>query len=400
MHESERSPAISAATAAAVEGGGPDLQREDEDAASGKRFGGAGRTSAIASWLGGTPATMAEVIEALRASKLSPITKAVAVRATRRAADALLHVAGANARVSGATAARIAVELVVNAALLEAISPALVTASPVAISVAAPAVEAIMDAGVWPAPSPWLVEVLAGVPVLERDDPVALADVSGAAFAWACVPHFGVRGISTMRVQGFGAGSAELPGRAVGVRAMLGPPAPIVTRSGERQTGPVFVVEALLPSASDMQELLRGLETAGARAVSVADVALPSSSTRSVRIRCAIPLPSVDPVTELLWRAGAIDVIATWSELRSAGVSDVTVVVGSGRNKAGVRVRVVRAGLVGDEILRVEPDAEDVRAAARKQRVHPHVVAAEAVAAWERGSLRAEAERGIDDDER
>lgn len=417
MHDAARRPAAVAASAAAVEGGGPargpthDDQRSPGERARGRSGGRPRPPGRVAAWWGGATARPQELVDELKASALSPVVKAVALKSARRAVDSLTSVVGAGALLEGPAAARLYADLVLCAALLDALGPGAVTASPLAVSRAVVEAEGVVGAAGWPSPSPWLLEVLAGVPVVEKDEPVALADVAGAAFAWAVVPRFGARGLATSTKQGFGAGAVDLrpglaggpfaEGRAVGVRALLGPPLPVPTRAGERQVAPVFLLEATVPhgagGARELAELHEELAAAGARgAGAVSEVPLDEGRAGSrLRLRLWAPPAAVDAVVGLLWRAGAADVVTSWVELRSAGVVDVTVPVGRGRTKAGVRVRVVKDG---DEVVRVEPDRDDVRAAARKGRASTHEVAAEALAAWQRLSSPGRTRRRKDGD--
>ena len=405
LHPSSRGSAQPAATAAAVEGGAnvdapsfadvgagraerggrsraPDGGRGGgrDDGRGGGRGDGAARLrrrrqpGRVEAWLAGADATLGDVVDELkRAADLAPVPKALALKAARRCADALALVAG-TARLRGPHAVRLLADVVMGAALVDALSPAAVTASPVCIS-PTPDDEGVVGVTGWPAPSPWLLEVLAGVPVIERDDVPACTDVAGAALAWACVHRFGARGLSSSTKQGLGAGAPDVPGLAVVARALLGPPQPVRTRAGERALEPALALDARLPAGVDRAALAAALPALGAREMWALDAA------GGVALRVLAPPAAADDVTRALWEAGAVDVSAAWIELRTAGVLDVTVPIGRGRTKAGVKVRVWKDG---GAVLRVEPDLDDARAAAKRQRTSVHAVAAEAVAAWER----------------
>jgi uncharacterized protein (DUF111 family) len=77
-------------------------------------------------------------------------------------------------------------------------------------------------------------------------------------------------------------------------------------------------------------------------------------------------------------------------ERRRPGVEEVTVPIGRGRTKASVRVRVLTNG---DEILRIDPDMDDVRAAATRRDESAHAIAALAVESA-RAAARARGKRG------
>jgi len=316
------------------------------------------------------------------AQELSPVTKALATKAARRLDAGLTTTCGDGARIAGPRAARLLAELVVGAALIDALSPAAITASPIALSSTAVEHEGLVDAGAgWPAPSPGLLEVLAGVPTVERDDPWPLSDVAGAALAWACVHRFGARGVSSSSRQGIGCASIDVPGRAIVARALLGPPTPVPTRAGERKLATLVDVGATLraPTAPDRRALDDELTTLGAR-----DTSIVVDSGGTVRLRAVVSSERVEALVLALWKRGAADVSTHWVELCSAGVEEVTVPVGRGRTRSNVRVRVLRDG---DDVVRVEPLVDDPR------------VAAEAIAAWERLGSHSGGERAEDGDD-
>lgn len=340
-------------------------------------------------WLEGGEARAADLVDVIRAAPLPTVVKALALKAARRLLDALQTVAATRTtRLQGARAARILADLVVGAALIDALAPSLITASPVGLSTTASDDEGLSigdgtsQSARGPSPSPWLLEVLAGVPVLESDDPVPVADLAGAALAWSIVSRFGARGLASSSKQGCGASAVEAAGRAVVVRALLGPAAALATRAGSKEIGTAVVVSALLPLASlaGLQDAARGLLFAGASDVELCQVDVLGAG-RAVRVRVLVSAADVDSATTTLWRAGALEVVAGWVERRKAGVQEVTVAIGRGKAKSSVRVRVLSDGA---EILRVDPDTGDVGEAAARARMDVHTIAAEAIAAWQR----------------
>lgn len=345
-----------------------------------------GAPAAPEKWLAGQDVVAGALVDVLKESDLEPVPKALALKAARRLVDALAAVSadGARTKLHGPRAARLLADVVTAVAFVSELSPSSVTASPIGLSS-----DGVDDEGVagiagsssgevtWPAPSPWLLEVLAGVPVLERDDDLVTVDVAGAALAWALVHRFGARGLSTSTQQGAGASAVDAPGRALVARALLGPPPFVATRAGSREVSAAVVVEGLAPADLDVGALSRTL-----RPLLGGDVEIsPCHAPRGQRVRALVALSNnggavVDEVTDVLWRAGCADVVATWVERRRPGVEEVTVPIGRGRTKASVRVRVLSNG---DEILRIDPDMDDVRAAATRRGESPHAVAALAV---------------------
>lgn len=393
-HEADRPAgltAVATASASAVEGGPSVFVRNDDDERVDPRRKD-GRPARRArrpvepvwrQWLDGAAVAPNDVVDVLRKSALEPVVKALASKGARRAADGLLAVAGPEARIAGPAALGLVCELVVGAALVDALSPAAVTASPVALSRLARADEGVVGAAEWPCPSPWLLEVLAGVPVVERDDGEALSDVAGAALAWSVASRFGARGVSSSTRQGLGVGAAALAGRFAGARALVGPPAPVASRAGEKHVDPSLSLSASLPLDVDIKALSSELMALGVVDLSTLEEQRLDDGARRLRLLAVSPPGAVDAATSSLWRAGALDVEAAWIELRGAGVANVTVPVGRSRKagQVGVRVQVV---MDGGEVVRVEPNLDDVRAAARRERTTEQAVAAEAVAAWER----------------
>lgn len=365
---------------------------KDEGAGASKARVPRGAPGEPARWLDGTDARAADLVDVIRAAPLPTVVKALALKSARRLVDALAAVTSSSApRLRGARAARILADLVVGAALVDALSPASVTASPLGVSTTTSDDEGFAGAppGAWPTPSPWLLEVLAGVPVVEGDHPAAIADVAGAALAWSIVHRFGARGVTSSSKQGLGASALDDAGRALVARALLGPAPPVATRAGSKEVAAAVVVEARLSplGLASLDEVRRALLLAGAGDIEICqvDVLAPAgagaAAGRGLRLRVLLPAAAVDSATAVLWRAGAVDVEVTWVERRRAGLAEVTVPVGRGRSKSSVRVRVVSDGA---ETLRVDPDADDVREAAARARASVHTVAAEAIAAWER----------------
>lgn len=377
------SPLVAAATASAVQDtrGRGGMVDDRAVLAGAKRSRNSSRApGAPEKWLAGLDVPAAALVDVLKESDLEPIPKALALKAARRLVDALAAVSadGAKAKLAGVSAARLLADVVTGAAFVSALSPSSVTSSPIGVSTAGVDDEGIAPTAQWPAPSPWLLEVLAGVPVIEHDDDLVTVDVAGAALAWAIVQRFGARGLSTSTKQGAGASAVDAPGRALVARAIMGPPSFVATRAGGREVTAAVVVEGTASLAVDTAALARAL-----RPITGGDVEIqPCDQPRGVRVRALVGIAGgtggsvVDDVTELLWRAGCVDVVATWVERRRPGVEEVTVPIGRGRTKASVRVRVLSNG---DEILRIDPDMDDVRAAAARRGESPHAIAAVAV---------------------
>lgn len=333
-------------------------------------------------WLLGGPRPMHELSAMVAAGMLPPIPRALVARGAQLAVEAHAAVA-AGAVLDGWALARLYCSLVMNAALLSALDPAAVTASPVGVSAGAAAADELPD-GASPVPSPWLMALLAHVPVLEERFPVPLADVAGAAFLRALAPEFAAQGPSIPVGQGMGVGAGVLPGRFIGVRAMLVAPPGLPSREGDARSAPALAVEAVLPAGLDIDGLARALQPLGCALEGVHEERSLIKTRGQLRVRLAAAPEKLEGVVTALYRHGARDVATWWIGLRSAAAVNVTVRVGTGRTAREVRVCVTRHG---GRVVRVEPDAEDVRCAAESLGMHMHAVAAEALAVWDRLEL-------------
>jgi hypothetical protein len=177
---------------------------------------------------------------------------------------------------------------------------------------------------------------------------------------------------------------APLYGPAWLCRALLGPPVPVYTRAGEARVDALLRLEGVVAGDTDRPALQRALEELGARGCHVDEHGA---------VRALLSSEAAGAAARLLWQSGAVDVTAVWADLFAAGVQEVTVPVGSGRTAGEVRVRLVRDG---DDIVRTEPSADDVRALAARGRLSSHAVAAAAVDA---ALTLANPVRHVDDDE-
>jgi uncharacterized protein (DUF111 family) len=319
---------------------------------------------AIAAWLVGGEASAPAILGLLKQGELSPVAKAVAHKASRRALDAAAQVQGValdDLMIDGQQAAGLVAASVAFGALIEALSPARVTSTPVLIEMGA---------------DPSLLRVLEGARVRERELDFAPSTAWGAALLWAVSHRYGGRGDLIVGAEGTGLGEIRAPDLLHATRASYGPPpaaSALDARGGSRE------LVALLPSDADRLIAADELTRAGADGVSHAPV--DTARGPALRISCAAPEGSLDEVTRVLWRHGAEEVRVLDAERRRPECTEVTVAVGRGNKRESVRVALYRdAG----RLLRVQPDREDVLAAARLLKVAPGEVHADAVVASRR----------------
>ncbi|MBI1948760.1 MAG: DUF111 family protein [Deltaproteobacteria bacterium] len=335
---------------------------------------------ALDAWRSGGVAAIHELAPALASSSLPAVSKALAHKAARRLASSLERVAGPQVRLSGAAAVRMLAEITALAALVDALSPAAITATPVGLSCVAAAADGVVDASDWPTPSPWLLETLAGVPLVEHDRPWIDVDVAGAAAAWAVVHRFGARGVAGVSRQGIGAAPAGASAGGAVVRALIGPPVPLATRGGEAGAASCVALSASLSEVDATPLLVERLRALGALDVHLTPQVTGLGAGARLALSLAAPAAATEPLCEALWQAGAAEVLRTWADRWTPARLEVTVTVGRGRTKASVRVQVTSSA---GRLVRVEPVLDDVQAAARRSRQGEHAIAAAAVAAAE-----------------
>lgn len=331
-------------------------------------------------WARGDTMAADALVAFVACAELPPIPRALADRAARLAVEAL-HQAAARPQLPASAVVRLACGILVNAALVAALEPLAVTCSPVGVSTQVASTDELWGPSAGLVPSPWLIALASGVPTMEHDVAAVMSDVAGLAVVRAVTSRFAARAITSTSSQALGVGDAVLPGRFVGVRARLEAPPAVASRSGESRSEAALVVEAAFEGTFDRLTLAAALGPLPVRHGALLEQrALEGDAARRL-VRLVVRPEHLDAVTAALWSAGAVDVVTVWVEVASAAVADVTVPVGTARTPLAVRVRVTRDG---ERLLRVEPDAEDVRLAAGRLRQHPQEVAAQAIVAWGR----------------
>lgn len=297
---------------------------------------------AVARWLSGQPARAAEVIGRLGSGYLSPLEKAIAHKALRRLLAARAAVAGESLdglTLEGPEAVHALCTTIAFGALLDALSPARVTATPVLVEMGADDVT---------------LTVLAGTRVREQELDFVPTTPLGAALLWSVCHRFGPRGDLCPQATGRGLGPVHRRGLVHATGAALG-------RAGNvaKDGGAVVELRARMPGDSDPRALSAALAPLGATSV----VLTPYTDERGpgLSLSCGAERGAVADVARALWRRGARGVRAMEAERLTPDEREVTVAVGRGNKKVPVRVVEVRdAG----EVLWREPRAEDVGEAA------------------------------------
>lgn len=287
------------------------------------------------------------------------------------------------ATVDGRAAIDLVCDLVSVSALVEALAPARITASPIALS----ATPLVNDGALAPGPSTWVLHALAGLRTVERDLPWECTTPTGAALLWTLAGAGERRPPLAFHHIGTGLGTREAPGVVNATRALY----------AERRTtvddGAVMRIEAVLDAAVDRARLVRELEVKGAHDITFA----------RVEDAQGMPLFRIDALVDT--HGGDDEVRAVMKTLDDAGravasfagrrltspVRIVTVPVGKGAKQTPVRMRIK-----GHE-ENAAPVDEDVRRGARRLRVDEDRVRALATEAFLRLAGERESSAPVDE---
>lgn len=324
-----------------------------------------------------------DVLAALGECALPPLPKALAHRALRRALDALARLRGVpleSLDLPAPLARELRIEVVAGAGLLQALSPARVSAS--AVGVCSAPLRFFGEP--MPGPSPWILAILEGARVVEGALAPEAISPGGAALLWSVAHRIGARDEWRVGTLGIGLGTAPASAgtSAAGTprcHAHYGPAPSLATRAGEESSQRHARVHAHLAADADLGALMDALGRVGATACAWHPAQGPGGEALCL-LSCAVPVSSLDEGIEVLVRMGsASEVLASEVEHHSVGVRLTTVRVG-GRNRA--HALRIREQLFRGELLAAEPLADDVREAARMLGWPPARVRAEALGAW------------------
>lgn len=333
----------------------------------------------VRAWLLGERAKARALLARIEAGRLSPLCRAVAHKALRRALEALAKVRNESLEalsLDGRAAVDLLADVVSFAALLEALSPSRVTASPVGVSTAP--VE--IDGEAVPGPSPWVIAVLEGIRAEERELPFECTTPTGAALLWSVVHRFGPRGQFVPGPAGVGLGTRAVRGHANLCRALYGPAKGSLLLGAKGDAFGAAHVEALL-FGGDRGMLFAELRKLGATSLSV-QPGLSDRRAGTERIAFALPAARVPEATRLLIvHGGAEEVIVHPAEREVPATRTVTVALGRGKKRWAIRI--VERRLAGS-VLRADPDPGDLLEAARGLGLPEDAVRLDAMAAWSR----------------
>jgi uncharacterized protein (DUF111 family) len=325
-----------------------------------------GPRRSVLDWLSGRPVTGRELFALIDRGRLAPAVRARTMKALRRLIDARAATLGADpleATVDGRAAIDLICDLVSVSALIDALAPARITTSAIALSTT----PVMNDGAMGPGPSTWVLHALSGMRTVERDVPFECTTPTGAALLWTLAGSSERRPPLAFHRVGSGLGTRELPGIVNVTRALF------AERRATVDDGSVMRIEAVIGALVDRRRLVRDLEQKGARAITFARVedahgvplfrieALVDSSDGGDDARDAAAL--LDDVGEA--------VALFPGQVRASATAFVTVPVGTGAKQTTVRVR-TKGGQapvpVDDDVVRVARrlrlDADEVRSQA------------------------------------
>ena len=300
-------------------------------------------------WLAGDRVRASELVAFLETAKLAPVVRALARKAARRMFETLFALTGRDdVELAGPVGVDVLCDLIAFSALIDALSPARVTTSRVATSIA-PVEEA--NFGLTPGPSPWTLAILGEISTVNRDLSFPPTTPTGAALLWT-LAHQVSDDVPVQRAAGFGLGTRVVPGVANACRAIWGPLPVVDTREGTARTELVTVTRGRAQNL-DRPGLEQALFARGARLLS----AIPTTEGSVVEVQSSRQDAGL---RELLFSFGLESLV----EVAASAVAPGSFLEVLSVEKTDIRVRVL-TGARG-QILSAEPDAEDLARAARR----------------------------------
>lgn len=326
------------------------------------------RRSAIREWLLGKATNASSLLAFVIGGGLLPLEKALTLKILRRALEARAEVEGSasldDVSLAGDEAVLMLAEAVMCAALVAALAPARVSASPVALDVE---------------PAPWTEAVLLGGRLAEGEWGFAPTTPLGAAVVRALAYRFGPRGEVTVLRAGTGLGPSGRRGKPHVTRALYGRDLAIATREEGTGAAAGTRVEAVL-AAVERPSLVEALTRLGAASLTT-EAVLDAEGSACTRVVCVVPAPQADGVVRTLFAFGARDVHLSTLERRRPEAREVTVFVGRGNRKELVRLtELVDQG----EVLSVAPSQRDLEEAAARLGTTKGALEREALLAYAR----------------
>lgn len=318
-----------------------------------------------------------ELLHWVRGSDLGPWPKAIADKTLRRMLEARAHIGGISLddlALPGRFTLGLLCDVVAFAVLLEALSPAKVTASPIRLSTAT----SCLEGEEIPGPSPWVLQILSGVRVEDDDVAYETTTPTGASLLVSVTHHFGARGAFVPEQSGAGLGTRHVRGRSNLCRALYGRALGVGRHDGLLQS-----VRATLGEDADLGWLEIELARMGASGLRL----IPQTGMQGQALReisFLLPEPQIEQAASCLYAHGAVsDIVMVAASRLKPEVRTVTVAVGRGKKEAMIRIE---ERLHEGRPVSAQPDPDDITQAARTLGQPAASLRGQALVAWQRAT--------------
>lgn len=322
--------------------------------------------------------TLTQIAGKIAESPLSPITKALALKAIGTLCATLEETTGlaaSESHFSNDEGQRILFDVVTFCELLHALNPSAVTSTRVAMS-HSPGSDHLC--------SSWLLTLSQDIPTLDRTWPAPYSDCVGIALLKTVTSRFGSRGETVVARHSAGADPRTANPLAIS-RALLCYPTPISSRPDlspvVAESAPNFAINAILGAGADLGSLLHRLHNIGLHNIATWQTFDNSASPRMM-LRVVAPFVTTQTIVEALLITGEASEVSTHPvESESLEKRSVSVPFGRGQKMQACRVN---EWLWCGKILRADPDPGDLQLLVNSTGYAQEVVRADVLAAWRR----------------
>jgi uncharacterized protein (TIGR00299 family) protein len=214
------------------------------------------------------------------------------------------------------------------------------------------------DHGVMPVPAPATAELLKGIPLAACDEPGELITPTGAAILTTLAERFGPMPAMTIERIGVGAGRRDGQTRPNVLRVLIGQP---VSTTGDEEADEVLVLQANLDDVTGqvLGHVCEKLLEAGALDVFTTPIYM-KKNRPATEISVLAPQSARTTMEEILFAETTTFGVRSYTVRRSKLSRAIETVL----TKVG-RIR-IKVGRRGQRVVRVSPEFEDCREAARQ----------------------------------
>lgn len=339
-----------------------------------------GRRALIQSWMGGESASGVALLSLLADARLPPVTRALALKAMRRLVQAKAAVAGVDVDaifLPGPGAVDAVCDIVAVAALVESLSPAMITSSVLPLSTAPVRIDGVEH----PGPAPWTLACADGLRTAEVEMRYGCTTPTGAALVWALAHRVGPRSESTVQQVGCGLGGYDPDDRVNCCRAFLSPLPELTSSAGAAHASDMVALVGSFDPQVALDAQITDLVRAGARGASVLQ-ARDDAGRLIQRLEVLVPTNARETLSQLLLRSpGCTGLMSLPARYQTLGFREVTVPLGSRHDRKTVRVT---ERLLEGEVIDFSAVEDDVVEVARASGLPPGQVRREALEAYHR----------------